>query len=97
MIHIHYRQTGNLLSLLVFGHAGYSDPGKDIVCAGVSALTFTFINFMDELDPEGYERTVRPGEVKIQFEKDGTVEKFILTGYRMMCDHYPGYVEMKEI
>ena len=31
------------------GHAGYADAGEDIVCAGISTLTFTFINSVDEL------------------------------------------------
>ena len=31
------------------GHAGFKRSGKDIVCAGISALTITFINSIDEL------------------------------------------------
>ena len=27
--------------IIIFGHAGYAEPGKDIVCAGVTALTET--------------------------------------------------------
>lgn len=27
--------------LTIEGHAGYAEPGKDIVCAGVTALTQT--------------------------------------------------------
>lgn len=33
----------------VSGHAGYADPGKDIVCAAISALTITFANSMEAL------------------------------------------------
>lgn len=31
----------------VSGHAGYADPGKDIVCSAISALTITFANSME--------------------------------------------------
>ena len=32
----------------IFGHAGYAEPGKDIVCAGVTALTQTLIQSIDD-------------------------------------------------
>lgn len=31
----------------VSGHAGYADPGKDIVCSAISVLMFTFANSME--------------------------------------------------
>lgn len=34
---------------VVSGHAEYANPGEDIVCAGVSALTFTTLNALDAL------------------------------------------------
>ena len=97
MIRIQYRYSDNICFLLLSGHAGYDNPGRDIVCAGVSALTYALINLLDEQNPDGYEREIRPDETRIQFPCDGTTEKFILTGYRMMQDHYPGYVELKKI
>lgn len=39
----------NKRGFVVSGHAEYAENGYDIVCAGVSALTFTCINSMDEL------------------------------------------------
>ena len=36
-------------TLLVRGHAGYAAPGRDIVCAGVSALVFAYLSYLDGL------------------------------------------------
>ena len=33
----------------VSGHAGYARKGNDIVCSAVSALTFSFLNSVEEL------------------------------------------------
>lgn len=38
-----------LQSVTIDGHAQYDEPGKDIVCAGVSAVTFGAANAVEEL------------------------------------------------
>ncbi|PTQ53477.1 MAG: putative ribosomal protein [Hydrogenibacillus schlegelii] len=38
------RRDGVPVKIAVEGHAGYADPGEDIVCAGVSAITFGTAN-----------------------------------------------------
>jgi hypothetical protein len=40
---------GSIRSFTVKGHAFYADPGKDIVCAGVSAVTVGTVNAIEEL------------------------------------------------
>lgn len=41
--------SGGITSFKVDGHAGYADPGKDIVCAGVSAITVGTVNAIESL------------------------------------------------
>lgn len=36
-------QSGDIAAFRVEGHAGYEEAGKDIVCAGVSAITQTVL------------------------------------------------------
>ena len=36
-------------SLTIDGHAGYAEPGKDIVCAGVTVLTHTPVKSIEDL------------------------------------------------
>lgn len=38
MIRARYTAEGNRHTLVIGGHAGYDEYGKDIVCAGVSAI-----------------------------------------------------------
>ncbi len=44
------RSSNQLLkSVTIEGHAEYDEPGKDIVCAGVSAVTFGAANAVEKL------------------------------------------------
>jgi uncharacterized protein len=51
MIKVKIERSGNgtIRSFTVKGHAFYADPGKDIVCAGVSAVTVGTVNAIEEL------------------------------------------------
>lgn len=50
MIHVRIRyQKDSVSHIDVTGHSGYEDSGKDIVCAGISALTIALINGMTEV------------------------------------------------
>ena len=46
MILVNYDRTGNRHRLSVKGHAGYSDHGDDIVCAGVSSISFALVGYL---------------------------------------------------
>jgi uncharacterized protein YsxB (DUF464 family) len=41
--------TRRIVSFAVEGHAKYANPGKDIVCAGVSAVTVGTVNSIEVL------------------------------------------------
>ena len=44
-----YQKNRQINKLIVKGHANYDSYGKDIVCAGVSVLTFTIANKLIEI------------------------------------------------
>ena len=48
MITANYTVNDNTHNLTVHGHANYADKGKDIVCAGVSALVQALIGWIEE-------------------------------------------------
>lgn len=54
MIIVTIRQTGQSAQIIVRGHAEYAEKGKDIVCAGVSMLTNTLANLVEQWDEDGY-------------------------------------------
>lgn len=51
MIHVHINRTkaGMIHSFEMTGHAYFDDPGKDIVCAGASAVSFGTVNAIEAL------------------------------------------------
>jgi uncharacterized protein YsxB (DUF464 family) len=48
-IRIDRKPDGRIGSFRVKGHAQYDEPGKDIVCAGVSAVTVGMVNAVEAL------------------------------------------------
>ena len=56
------------------GHANFGEAGRDIVCAGVSALCMALLRRLEEMSCEGLVRTegvhVAPGEVHLRVRAD---------------------------
>lgn len=63
MIAVNVRQDG----ITVSGHAGYAEAGKDIVCAGVTALTQTLISSMKGLSRDKVKYEISPGRADIHY------------------------------
>ena len=51
MITVRVTKPGDGLELRASGHAGYAPRGRDVVCAGVSALLYGFVAYLEELAP----------------------------------------------
>lgn len=49
MIDIRVWRREDGLEVVAAGHAAYDTPGRDIVCAGVSALLFGFVSYLGGL------------------------------------------------
>ncbi len=67
---IFYRDSDNLYTgFQISGHAGFARRGKDIVCAGVSALSINTINSVDRLTDAKFEYEVsESGAIKFKFK-----------------------------
>ncbi|WP_134700032.1 ribosomal-processing cysteine protease Prp [Ammoniphilus sp. YIM 78166] len=59
-VHVKRRASGDIESFTIDGHAGFADPGHDIVCAAVSGISFGTINAIDML--LGVQLPVQQGE-----------------------------------
>jgi hypothetical protein len=57
-------------SFAVSGHAGYDDPGRDIVCAGVSAVTVGAVNAIEKLTGIVPEAEMRSGFLTAKMPRD---------------------------
>ena len=57
--------NGEIISYFSEGHANYDGHGKDIVCAGVSAVTFGTVNSMEALLGIVPDHTIHEGFLKV--------------------------------
>ena len=83
----------------IHGHAGYAETGKDIVCAGVTALIQTLIRSMQGLTRDKVEYEVSPGRADIQYgnlSEEGKllVDSFFI-GICLIADEFPEYVRIE--
>ncbi len=99
MISVHYDRKN--LDLTVQGHAGYAEPGKDIVCSAVSILTSTLAfllarnEFESCFEPEfSAFRAIVPNEgLKKRYRP---YFDFVMEGLRMLQAAYPENIVILE-
>ena len=84
--------------VLIQGHSGYAPPGKDIVCAAISALSQTLISALEDLAGEKIEYDIESGYVDIRhghLSKRGNllIDAFFV-GICGIADAYPNHVHI---
>lgn len=83
MITVNINENG----LVVKGHAGTAPCGKDIVCAGVSAITLTLLRGLEEIARMEVETTIDSGYVSVEWNELNRIGKALIdTWYLGMCD-----------
>ena len=95
------------LRLDVEGHAGYAEEGKDIVCAGVSILTYALARALEEAEQRGrceYKAKIEGDRALIwanprmgYLSEIKAYFRIAVAGLRMLQEEYPGYVVIKEV
>jgi hypothetical protein len=59
--------------IIIKGHAGYDDYGKDIVCASVSSIVITTINAIIEIDETAIDYKDLDNKIIIKVLKDDKI------------------------
>lgn len=100
MITAKYNIDGDKHTLVVLGHANYAEYGKDIVCAGVSALVQALIGWIDNSDckVECISRDNANNEFVISCRGNEAVEAAYLMAYiglGQIADSYPDHLQIK--
>lgn len=95
MIAVCVRKDG----ITVSGHANYAEMGKDIVCAGATALTQTLISSMENLTRDKIEYEISPGRADIRYRnlsEEGKllVDSFFI-GICQIASEFPEYIRIK--
>ena len=85
-------------SVQISGHAGYAAPGKDIVCAAISALGQTLLLSLEELTDDDYSALVSDGNLSIKFRTLSDQAKALKGSFSIGCkaiaESYPDYVRI---
>ena len=94
MIVVSVRKDGITIS----GHAGYAEAGKDIVCAGVTALTQTLIKSVENLTSDQIKYDIMPGRADIYFKDLSEAGKLLIDsfflGICLIADDFPEHVKI---
>ena len=96
---------GNAVKITVTGHADYN-PGNDIVCAGISTLSYTLLNYLRQAEKHhwinGYSYTGEPGDIRMEFKvhwlfnrEISTAIDVLRTGMEMLAAHYPDKIRVE--
>ncbi|MFC5469448.1 ribosomal-processing cysteine protease Prp [Cohnella suwonensis] len=95
-----------IIRFTVSGHAFYNDPGKDIVCAGVTAVTVGAINAIEKLtglEPNAYtesgllEATAPRSEEPARDDQVQLLLEGMVAALETIEDYYGKHVKIKEI
>lgn len=104
-IRISSNAQGNSFEVTLSGHADYN-PGNDIVCAGISTITYTLLNYLlwarDNYLIKHLEYKDNPGDIKIRATRYAPYDREISTalnmfriGAEMMASYYPDNIKVE--
>lgn len=95
MIEVSVRKDG----IEVSGHAGYAENGKDIICAGMTALVQTLIKSVGDLTEDKIECEISPGRADIHYRNLSEAGKLLVDsffiGICMIADEFPDHVRIE--
>lgn len=94
MIAVSVRKDG----ITIEGHAGYAEAGKDIVCAGVTALTENLIDSIESLTKDTIQYEISPGRVDIYYMNLSEYTKLLVDSFFLgisgIAQDFPEYVKI---
>ena len=102
MVRATYTVDEGTHTLVVVGHANYAEYGKDIVCAGVSAIVQSLIGWCEE----NYETVncmsidTKEGEVVISCDGGidvSSVFYMAFVGLEQLANSYPDHVQINSL
>ena len=95
MIAVSVRKDG----IEVRGHANYAETGKDIVCAGVTALTQTLIRSLEDLTRDEIKYVLSPGRADIHYRDLSEEGKLLIDSFFIgvcaIADEFPDHIRIE--
>lgn len=97
MIRITERKCG----VLIKGHAMYAPEGKDIVCAGVTALAESLLLSLDELTSAEPDFVMEKGFIKLEIRNETKEARLLLrsffVGAENIAQQFPEYAQVTRL
>lgn len=94
-----YKKEGHIRGFQFSGHAGFARRGKDIVCAGVSALVLNTINSIETFTDDEFTCEVQEENGDVSFEmvnspseKAALLLDSLVLGVTAIKDTYTKYI-----
>ncbi len=97
MIRVNYLREEDTHKLSVQGHAGYDETGRDIVCAGVSAISYALLGFLHDAGCGIGKAQTASGEMIIECGRDVEIDSafdMAMIGYLQIAKKYPQCVDV---
>ena len=100
MLRIRYSKHGTVHTLILKGHAGYDEHGKDIVCAGASAIVYTLLGWLENNAPDHGRicGSIEPGDTWLRCdggEKTAVAFEMAYIGLGQIAKRYPEFVKLE--
>ncbi|MDD3383265.1 MAG: ribosomal-processing cysteine protease Prp [Bacilli bacterium] len=100
MINIIVKYKKNFVKeIIVSGHSDYAEYGKDIVCAGVSAISVGSLNAIYEFTGTKPEHIINDGYLLIKFSEDSInqiIAKVTLIQLESIEESYSKHIKITE-
>lgn len=97
MIRAVYTQAGDRHKLTITGHAGYGEHGSDIVCAGVSAISYALLGFLQNTKTLELKAETESGNMALVCTGGADVAsafEMAVIGYLQISRKYPQCVDV---
>lgn len=100
------KKTHQMTRIEMMGHAESGEAGQDIVCAGVSSMIISALNYLEELDLLADDQVVADekhgGYLAVQFFLPEPQEVVFMTNYLLyglgeIQANYPDYIQIEKI
>ena len=72
------KKDDNVNKVIINGHAGYDDFGKDIVCSSVSSIVITTVNGIDSVAPGVLTGEEKKDQMKLIVQCDDEIGQKLL-------------------
>lgn len=101
---VRVRPNQEIVGFIVKGHANYAENGKDIVCAAVSAITYTTIAGLlnlaggcDYKEQSGFMEYMRVSSCNTKEDEAASIIlQTALIGYQQIAHQYISFVQVLE-